>query len=192
MKRVRRLSGGRRLLVALVVGGASFGIASAVQASIPGASQVIHGCYSPSGANATGGTTLNILNSTKASCGKTMRPIAWNQKGPRGMRGPAGPIGAKGVRGATGPTGPVGISGRQIVRASVQDPPNTTATAQAQCPTGEKVLGGAASVQGVPTGVWLHTQVTEFGNFSSYDVIAVNTTATTQQINSTAICANVN
>jgi hypothetical protein len=192
MTRVERLSGGRSLLVALVVGGASFGITSAVQASIPGANQVIHGCYSPSGANARGGTTLNIINSAKASCGQTMRPIAWNQKGPRGVKGPTGAIGSKGVRGAIGPTGPAGISGRQIVRVSVQDPPNTTTTAQAPCPTGEKVLGGAASVQGVPTGVWLHTQVTEFGNFSSYDVIAVNTTATTQQINSTAICANVN
>ena len=191
MKRVRRLSGGRRLLVALAVGGASFGIAGAVQASIPGANQVIHGCYRPPGANATGGTTLNIVNNTKASCGRTMRPIAWNQKGPRGVKGPTGPIGLKGVRGATGPTGPAGISGRQIVRVSVQDPPNTTTTAQAPCPTGEKVLGGAASVQGVPTGVWLHTGVTESGNFSSYDVIAVNTTATTQQINSTAICAKV-
>ena len=192
MERRGRPSGGRRLLVALVVAGGVLGIAGAVQASIPGPNQVIHGCYSLSGANRTGGTTLNIVNSTKASCGRTLRPIAWNQKGPRGARGPTGPIGAKGVKGATGPTGPVGISGRQIVRVSVQDPPNTTATAQAQCPTGEKVLGGAGSVQGVPTGVWLHTQVTEFGNFSSYDVIGVNTTTTTQQINSTAICANVN
>ncbi len=192
MKRLRRLSVGRRVLVALVVGAALFGVASAVQASIPGPNQLIHGCYSARGAKATGGTALNIINSTKASCGRTMRPIAWNQRGPRGVKGPTGPIGSKGVRGATGPTGPTGISGRQIVRVSVQDPPNTTTTAQAQCPTGEKVLGGAASVQGVPTGVWLHTGITEFGNFSSYDVIAVNTTATTQQINSTAICANVN
>ena len=185
-----RLSRSRRLLVSLAVAGAAFGVASAVQASIPGANQVIHGCYSPRGAKTTGGATLNIIDSTK-SCGRKLRAIAWNQKGPQGAKGATGPVGSKGARGATGPTGPAGISGRQIVRASVQDPPNTTTTAQAQCPPGEKVLGGAASVQGVPTGVWLHTQVTEFGDFSSYDVIAVNTTATTQQINSTAICAKV-
>jgi hypothetical protein len=189
MRRVGRF-GGERLLVGVVVGGVAFGIASAVQASIPGANQVIRGCYSAGGAKGTGGTTLNIIDSTK-SCGSKLRGIAWNQKGPRGIRGATGPIGSKGAKGATGPSGPAGISGRQIVRASVQDPPNTTTTAQAQCPAGEKVLGGAASVQGVPTGVWLHTQVTEFGDFSSYDVIAVNTTATTQQINSTAICAKV-
>jgi hypothetical protein len=178
------------LLVSLAVGAAAFGIASAVQASIPGANQVIRGCYSPRSAKTTGGTTLNIVDSTR-SCGRGLRAIAWNQKGPMGVQGPPGPIGSKGAKGATGPTGPAGISGRQIVRVSVQDPPNTTTTAQAQCPAGEKVLGGAGSVQGVPTGVWLHTGVTEFGDFSSYDVIAVNTTATTQQINSTAICAKV-
>jgi len=190
MRRLGRFREGRRFLVALAVGAAAFGIASGVQASIPGASQVIHGCYSARGAKSTGGTTLNIVDSTK-SCGRKLRLVAWNQKGPRGDRGATGPIGQKGARGATGPTGPAGISGRQIVRVSVQDPPNTTTTAQAQCPTGEKVLGGAGSVQGVPTGVWLHTQVTEFAGFSSYDVIAVNTTGTTQQINSTAICAKV-
>jgi hypothetical protein len=190
MRQLGRLGGSRRLLTALAVGGAAFGIASAVQASVPGANQVIRGCYSLRGANATGGTTLNIVDSRK-SCGRKLRSIAWNQKGPRGSRGPTGPIGSNGAKGATGPTGPVGISDRQIVRTSVQDPPNTTTTAQAQCPAGEKVLGGAGSVQGVPTGVWLHTQVTEVGDFSSYDVIAVNTTAVTQQINSTAICAKV-
>jgi hypothetical protein len=190
MRRPGDFGGGRRLLVSLAVGGAAFGVASAVQASIPGANQVIRGCYSSRSAKATGGTTLNIVDSSK-SCGKKLRVIAWNQKGPRGVQGPTGPNGLKGGRGATGPTGPAGVSGRQVVRASVQDPPNTTTTAQAQCPAGEKVLGGAASVQGVPTGVWLHTQVTEVGDFSSYDVIAVNTTGTTQQINSTAICAKV-
>ena len=45
MHRLRDLSRGGRVLVALVVGGAVFGIATAVQASIPDASGVIHGCY---------------------------------------------------------------------------------------------------------------------------------------------------
>jgi hypothetical protein len=64
-------------------------------------------------------------------------------------------------------------------------------TAQAVCPTGKRVLGGAGSVQGVPTGVWLHSGVTDFPGYSSYDVTGVNTTAQTQQVNSTAMCANV-
>ena len=38
----------RRLLLGLAVGGAVFGVASAVQASIPDANGVIHGCYNTS------------------------------------------------------------------------------------------------------------------------------------------------
>ncbi len=40
MQRLRRLSRGGRFLLALAVGGAVFGIATAVQASIPDASGV--------------------------------------------------------------------------------------------------------------------------------------------------------
>jgi hypothetical protein len=42
---VTRHRRGARLLVALAVGGALFGIAAAVQASIPDPAGVIHGCY---------------------------------------------------------------------------------------------------------------------------------------------------
>lgn len=45
MKRFRGLSRGARLVLALAVGGAVFGVATAVQASIPDASGVAHGCY---------------------------------------------------------------------------------------------------------------------------------------------------
>ena len=44
MKRLAMLGRGSRILLALAVGGAVFGIASAVQASIPDANGVIHGC----------------------------------------------------------------------------------------------------------------------------------------------------
>jgi len=104
---------------------------------------------------------------------------------------PAGPKGDKGDKGNKGDRGPVGISGREIVRKSVLIPPNTSSRAQAACPSGKKVLGGAASVQGVPTGVSIHTQVTEGGSFSSYDADFTNTSATSRQLNATAICATV-
>ena len=142
--------------VAIVVGLAAAGIA---YASIPDASGVIHGCYNPNGADATNGTPLNIIDSAQASCGNNRQPIDWNRRGPRGA------------------TGPAGISGYEIVRASVLDPPNTTTEAQAACPSGKRALGGAGAVQGVPTGVWLHTQITDLPGFSSYDVIAINTTS---------------
>ena len=44
MRRLRSLSRGGRLLRALLVGGAVFGIANAVQADLPD-DGVIHGCY---------------------------------------------------------------------------------------------------------------------------------------------------
>ncbi len=101
---------------------------------------------------------------------------------------PAGQAGAKGDKGNKGDAGAPGLSGWELVRKSVSVPPNTTSTAQAECPAGKTVIGGTASVQGVPTGVWMHTQVTLTKFF---DVIATNTTAFTQQVNSTAICATV-
>ena len=104
---------------------------------------------------------------------------------------PQGPKGDKGSKGDRGPAGPVGISGYEIVRKSVVVPPNTNSAAQAVCPSGKKVLGGAASVQGVPTGVSIHTQVTQGGSSSSYDAIFTNTSATARQLNATAICATV-
>ena len=156
--------------IALVATVAALSVAGLAYASIPDGSGVIHGCYSPSGADATNGTPLNIVDSPTASCGKNKQPISWNQ---------------------TGPAGPPGISGYEIVRTSVMDPPNTETIAQAACPTGKRVLGGGGSVQGIPTGVWLHTGVTDFPGFSGYDVYAVNTTAQTQQINAVAMCANV-
>ena len=101
---------------------------------------------------------------------------------------PSGPKGDKGDKGDRGPIGPVGLSGYEIIRASTNVPANTVSSAQAHCPNGKKVIGGAASVQGVPSGVFLHTNVTltEF-----YDAIAVNTTSLSRQVNAVAICANV-
>ena len=107
-------------------------------------------------------------------------------------QGPKGDRGVKGDKGDRGPAGPAGISGYEIVRSSAIAPANTTlGSVQARCPVGKRVLGGAASVQGVPSGVWLHTGHTAFSTGDSYDVIAVNTTAFPQQINSLAFCGTV-
>ena len=48
MRYVRNLSRGGRFVVALATGGAVFGIATAVQASIPDGSAVVHSCYNTS------------------------------------------------------------------------------------------------------------------------------------------------
>ncbi len=107
---------------------------------------------------------------------------------PAGPPGPQGDKGSKGDKGDKGEPGAPGLSGWELVRMSVNLPPNTRTTAQAECPVGKTVIGGTASVQGVPTGVWMHTSITLTRFF---DVHATNTTTLAQQINSTAICAVV-
>ena len=62
MQRLLFLSRTSRLLLALAVGGALFGIASAVQASIPDSGGVIHGCYQRNGG------TLRVIDSSADSC----------------------------------------------------------------------------------------------------------------------------
>jgi hypothetical protein len=102
--------------------------------------------------------------------------------------GPSGAQGTKGDKGDKGDTGAPGLSGYEIVRASTTVPASGISEAQAACPSGKKVIGGAGSVQGLPPGVFIHTQVVEPSIYGAY---AVNTTAVSQQVNATAICATV-
>jgi hypothetical protein len=101
---------------------------------------------------------------------------------------PEGPKGDKGDRGDRGPAGPVGISGYEIVRVSRTVPANGLGHVQVGCPSGKKVIGGAGNVQLLPSGVFVFTNLT---GQQFYDVFARNTTASPQQVNAVAICANV-
>jgi hypothetical protein len=93
MSRLRALGRGGRLLVALAVGGALFGIATAVQADIPD-SGVIHGCY-----KIYQGHALRVIDTSQGEhCLPGELPLDWNAAG------------VTGARGATGPTGPRGPS----------------------------------------------------------------------------------
>ena len=119
MHRIRGLSRGGRLVLALAVGGAVFGIATAVEASIPDSSGVIHGCYNTSQAhgNPTGG--LRVIDTAKpnGNCASWETAVNWNAngvsgaRGPTGAPGPTGPKGATGARGATGAKGATGTRG---------------------------------------------------------------------------------
>jgi hypothetical protein len=102
MDRLRGLSRGGRVLVALAVGGALFGIATVVQADIPD-SGTIHSCYQK-----VNGQLRVIDTDNGGRCLASESPLAWNQTGPTGSTGASGPIGATG---STGPTGPTGTSG---------------------------------------------------------------------------------
>ena len=89
MHRLRGLSRGGRLLLALAVGGAIFGIASAVQADIPD-SGVIHGCYGKAGTPYKG--NLRVRDASQGEqCRIYENQLDWNQTGPTGATGPAGP-----------------------------------------------------------------------------------------------------
>jgi hypothetical protein len=68
MHRIRSLRRGGRLVSALAVGGAVFLIASAVQASIPDASGVIHGLLQhPPGAHGNPTGALRVIDTSKAN-----------------------------------------------------------------------------------------------------------------------------
>ena len=92
-----------RLLLAFALGGAVFGIASAVQASIPDANGVIHGCYSKPSSNVVPPGTLRVVDSDLGeSCHANEVTLSWSQRyptGPTGRQGPTGPQGPKGDRG---------------------------------------------------------------------------------------------
>jgi hypothetical protein len=105
MDRLRRVSRGGRVLLALAVGGALFGIASAVQASIPSANGVIHGCYMKSGG------ALNVIDTNVTACKSGQTSLDWNQRGVTGATGPQGPFGANGATGPPGLAGSTGLAG---------------------------------------------------------------------------------
>lgn len=75
---------------------------------------------------------------------------------PVGVQGPAGPAGAKGDKGANGTNGTNGTNGLQgpagvvgpvtVQRNDVALADNSTASAEAVCPSGKRAIGGGASV----------------------------------------------
>jgi hypothetical protein len=146
MSRFRSLGRGGRLLLALVVGGGVFAIASAVQADIPDAG-VIHTCYSK--------TTL-ALHVIDSDLGQHCNPatelaLSWTSAGPTGATGATGANGATGVTGATGATGATGVTG-------------ATGTTGATGPSGGSALtgringfpdfaSGAITFWGAPSGI---------------------------------------
>src|SRR5262249_4043252 len=87
MHRLRRLGRSGRVVLAVAVGGAVFGIASAVQADIPDAG-VIHGCYGKPGTPQKG--QLRVIDASKGEqCRFYESPLNWNQTGPTGPTGPS-------------------------------------------------------------------------------------------------------
>lgn len=159
MSRLRGLSRGGKLLVAVMVGGATFGIATAVQASIPDANGVIHACYNTSLAqgNPTGG--LRVIDTAKpnGNCASWEAPLSWNAKGVTGATGPTGAKGPTGPKGATGSRGPTGLKGATGSKGPTgsRGPTGTTGATGATGPTGPASLaalqGSPCTVNGTPS-----------------------------------------
>lgn len=98
MGRLRGLNRCGRLLLAVAAGGAVFGIAAAVQASIPDSNGVIHACYSKSAAPGSQPGALRVIDTALGqTCQISEGAVSWSQ---------IGPTGARGSTGARGPTGP--------------------------------------------------------------------------------------
>jgi len=102
MRCFRGLGGSGRVLVALAVGGAIFGLATAVQADISD-SGTIHSCYAKDG-------SLRVIDTSAGqSCNtKKETQLDWAQNGQKGATGATGPTGSAG---ATGPKGATGAAG---------------------------------------------------------------------------------
>jgi hypothetical protein len=129
-----------RLLIAAAVAAVTFGIASAVQASIPDANGLIHGCYK------TNNGSLRVIDSASSSCAASETPLNWSQRGPTGR---------KGATGATGPSGPTGASGpisgyeevtTETVFTDFSSPDPAAYQVLLYCPAGKQALGGGATV----------------------------------------------
>jgi Collagen triple helix repeat (20 copies) len=154
---------GRAALVALIAGVGLFGVATAIQASIPDSGGVIHGCYNTSLARGNPVGALRVIDTAKdgGNCASGESSLNWNVKGitgpqgPQGVQGPQGPKGDKGDPGTTGLPGAAGtngtngtngadgISGYEVVSVT-----GKTGEAVAQCPTGKKVIGGGGYSNG--------------------------------------------
>ena len=131
-------------MLALVVGGAVFGIATAVQASIPDANGVIHGCYNISQAHGNPTGALRVIDTAKpnGNCASWETPLNWGQGG-TGATGPSGPTGATGPTGTTGPAGPTGQKGTT----------GTPGPSGQRGPTGPTGASGIYRASGYLTGV---------------------------------------
>jgi hypothetical protein len=152
----------KALVLALAVVGTLAAVGVGYAAIPGGADGVIHGCYQKPGLLANDGALRVIDTDRGQSCRANELAVDWNQKGakgdvgpqgPKGDSGPQGPKGDPGAQGAQGVQGPKGDTGAQgpqgepgkvhgyrVVRVTSQG-----GTAIAQCPDGEKVVGGGGT-----------------------------------------------
>jgi hypothetical protein len=130
MTKLKRLGRGSKLLLGLAVAGAAFGIATVVQAAIPGANGIIHGCYQVAQGATPKGTLRVIDPSTGEGCRFYEKPLNWNSQGVGGVYAISGAVSNDIGSGASfpadnpdwsfeGPTALVTITNMQSMLANV-------------------------------------------------------------------------
>jgi len=92
MGRLNRLTRVPRLVLALGVAGATFGIVTAVQAAIPDSHGTIHGCYQFANGSVPKGTLRVIDTGTGEACRYYEHPLNWNSQGVGGVYAIAGQV----------------------------------------------------------------------------------------------------
>jgi len=144
-------------------------------ATIPDATNVIHGCY------ASKGGELRVID-TAAGQGcdvKRETPLDWNQTG---LQGPEGP------QGAAGPAGPAGISGLETASRTIQVPAGSLTTASQSCPTGKSPISGGWNAANAAAGF----DVDESHAFGSDWLFTFyNGTGVAQSVTLDAVCVTV-
>jgi hypothetical protein len=135
-----------------------------------------------------GGTSLAakhyLITETSQIKPSVLRSLK-GERGPRGLTGPRGLQGLTGAAGIVGPQGGPGLSGVNVVTGpSSAIPDGTTTTVTANCPAGQRAIGGGFFVSIAHPGAALP-------GFSSYSVILSNDTGITINANAYAVCANV-
>jgi len=137
---------GKRLAVVVLVGFAAFGIASAVQASIPDSQGVIHGCYFKGSSQLERLGSLRVIDTDRGqTCRSDELAISWKQSGATGATGPTGARGPTGSRGPTGARGPTGMTG-------AKGPSGSTGPTGPTGPTVPSYVVGSTGGQTVPLG----------------------------------------
>lgn len=117
----------RRVIAAVAVGAAAFGLGTVASSASDPTNDVIHACKNDD-------HSVRIVAATD-SCRSGEQPLAWNATGPQGIAGPAGP---------TGPAGPSALSYQKVVFTAPATFPNPgdQFSVTATCPAGFFVTGG--------------------------------------------------
>ena len=157
----------RAALVTLIAGVGLYGVATAIQASVPDSSGIIRGCYNTSSAHGSPNGALRVIDTSKigGNCASGESPLNWNVRGVTGPQGPQGvqglqgakgangdpgtkgPSGAAGTNGTNGTNGTDGVSGYEIVtQDQTFNEPDFGGSVRAACPAGKHVLGGGAAI----------------------------------------------